>query len=343
MAAEEHLNILRQGAFAWNDWRRNHPGLNPILRGADLRKVDLISADLSDADLSGADLRGAELGLANLSKASLSGANLNGAILFHAKLNEAHLRQAHLRRGDLRWADLSGADVSEADLWGALLIGTDLRDATLNGSRVYGAAVWDIKVNEGTEQQNLIITNTPPDRNPDDPCITVDNLKVAQFIYLLLDNQEIREVIDTITSKAVLILGRFSQERKPLLDALREELRKHDYLPILFDFAPEANRSTIETVTTLARMARFVVADLTDARSVLQELQAIVPDLPSLAVRLMIKRSQHEYGMLDYIRKFASVVGNTYEYESSEEVITSIKEEVIGPAEEKVKDLRRLH
>jgi hypothetical protein len=70
----------------------------------------------------------------------------------------------------------------------------------------------------------------------DEPEITVDNIEVAQFIYLMLHNQKIRDVIDTITSKAVLILGRFTDERKAVLDALREELRKRDYLPILFDF-----------------------------------------------------------------------------------------------------------
>jgi hypothetical protein len=41
----------------------------------------------------------------------------------------------------------------------------------------------------------------------DKPAITVDNIEVAQFIYLMLHNQKIRDVIDTITSKAVLILG----------------------------------------------------------------------------------------------------------------------------------------
>jgi hypothetical protein len=87
-------------------------------------------------------------------------------------------------------------------------------------------------------------------------------------------------------------------------------------------------------------MARFVIADLTDAGSVLQELQAIVPDLPSVAVRLMIKKSQHENGMLDSIRSYRSVVENTYAYEDDEEVIASIKENVIGPAEAKVKQLR---
>ena len=63
----------------------------------------------------------------------------------------------------------------------------------------------------------------------------VDNIKVAQFIYLLLNNEEVRHVIDTITSKAVLILGRFSPERKIILDRLREELRKRHYVPIMFD------------------------------------------------------------------------------------------------------------
>jgi hypothetical protein len=81
----------------------------------------------------------------------------------------------------------------------------------------------------------------------------------------MLHNQKIRDVIDTITSKAVLILGRFTD--KAVLDALREELRKRNYLPILFDFSVPATRDITETVSLLARMARFVVADITDARS----------------------------------------------------------------------------
>ena len=64
----------------------------------------------------------------------------------------------------------------------------------------------------------------------------MDNLKVAQFIYLMLNNRELRDIIDTITSKIVLIIGRFTPERKVALDAVREELRKYNYLPVMFDF-----------------------------------------------------------------------------------------------------------
>jgi hypothetical protein len=198
--------------------------------------------------------------------------------------------------------------------------------------------VWDVEVNHRTKQQNLIIT----DCEPDESVITVDNLEVAQSIYLLLNKKKIRDVINTITHKGVLILGRFSKGRKAVLDALREELRKRDYLPILFDFLPLPNQATLGTVKILASMARFVIADLTDARSVLMELGAVVPAFPAVAVRLMIKKSEYEYGMLDEIRLFRSVVENTYAYEDEKEVIASTRENIIAPAEAKVEELRRL-
>jgi hypothetical protein len=39
-----------------------------------------------------------------------------------------------------------------------------------------------------------------PEEN--EPAITVDNIEVAQFVYLMFNNQKVRDVIDTITSKA---------------------------------------------------------------------------------------------------------------------------------------------
>ena len=111
-----------------------------------------------------------------------------------------NLSQADLREGNLRNANLNGADLSGANLIGAELIQTDISGANLNGCSIYGIAAWDVKLTSDTRQENLIIT--PPDQ----PAITVDNIKIAQFIYLLLSNEEIRDVINTITSKAVLIL-----------------------------------------------------------------------------------------------------------------------------------------
>jgi hypothetical protein len=86
-----------------------------------------------------------------------------------------------------------------------------------------------------------------------------------------------------VAPKTVLILGRFTDERKAVLDGLREELRKRDYLPILFDFAVPATRDITETVSLLARMARFMIADLTDPSSIPKELEAKACDTPRAA------------------------------------------------------------
>ena len=206
------------------------------LGGADLTRARLSGAFLNKADLSYAKLPEADLTGANLSGAILRRAFLVNAILGGADLSEANLSKASLNAANLIGTDLRKAIFGGADLTRASLIETVFSGADLTGCRIYGVAAWRLKL-ERTQQQNLVITRT------DEPAITVDDIEVAQFIYLLLHNEKIRDVIDTITSKAVLILGRFTQERKPILEALRKELRQRKYLPILFDFEKPRSRS----------------------------------------------------------------------------------------------------
>jgi hypothetical protein len=59
------------------------------------------------------------------------------------------------------------------------LVEADLANADLTGCRIFGMPVWKPKL-EGTKQRDLIITDVG------EPEITVDNIEVAQFIYLLL-------------------------------------------------------------------------------------------------------------------------------------------------------------
>ena len=125
---------------------------------------------------------------------------------------------------------------------------------------------------------------------------------------MLLNNAKIRDVIDSITSKAVLILGRFTPERKPTLDALRDALRHRNYLPILFDFQKPANRDFTETVSTLAHLARFVIADLTDPRSIPQELTAVIPRLLSVPIRPLLLGSQSEWAMYWDLDRYPQVI-----------------------------------
>jgi uncharacterized protein YjbI with pentapeptide repeats len=318
------------------------------LRYANLSGAILTRANLSYANLEGAYLMEAELYGANLEGAYLVRANLEGAYLREANLKEARLIGTTLREANLSDATLIGANLSEVNLSHATLIGANLSDAyligatlvetnfakaTLTNCKIYGISAWNVKL-EGAIQNNLVITSQ------EEPTITVDNLEVAQFIYLLLNNKAIRKVIDTITSKVVLILGRFTPERKVVLDALREALRTYGYLPILFDFDKPSNRDLTETVSTLAHLSRFVIADITDAKSIPQELMIIVPSLPSVPVQPLILNSQHEYGMFEHFTRYPWVLP-VYRYIDEGSLLQSLQAKVIAPAEQKAQELEK--
>ena len=345
MANQKHLDILKQGVDVWNKWRESSEE-KPDLSKADLSNANLSGANLSGAGLSGVNLSGADLRRADLGKANLRDDNLPGAILSGADLSEANLSGADLNNcnlkgsllsmADLSKANLSEADLSEADvcyanlsrasLFAVRLLGTNLKGANLSDCLIHGISAWNIKLNQDTIQTNLIITPFL------EPVITVDNLKVAQFIYLLLNNEEIRDVIDTISRKVVLILGRFTDERKEILDAIREELRKYNYLPVMFDFQKPSTRGTTETVSILAHMALFVIADITDAKSIPQELQRIVPDLPSVPVQPLLQSEENEYGMFEDFKRYPWVLELHY-YKDLADLKISLKEKIIIPVE----------
>jgi uncharacterized protein YjbI with pentapeptide repeats len=475
MANEEHLKILKQGAEAWNRWRKENPDIKPDLSGEILSKINLLEmnlndavlrwanlrdndlrgaglsrADLSDADLKGsnlnevnlneaflngtdlseaklrganlnkanlkgaklkrtklsmarlsrADLTGANLTRANLNgsviteaglskskmiKAELRGAKLNQADLSHAdlsaadlsqsKLNDANLRNAklleanlimaELRNVDLGQADLSQAKLNKADLRGAvlfetnftqavlneadisganlngaifdkailvganleraILIGTKLNEANLTDCKIFGISAWNVEIDESkTKQSNLVITEKGK------AVIAVDNLEVAQFIYLMLNRKKLRNVIDTITSKSVLVLGRFTPERKAVLDAMADELRHHNLLPIIFDFERAESRDFTETIKTLAGMSLFVIADITNPKSAPLELQATVPDYQIPFVPIL-EKGEPPFSMLSDLLKYPWVLP-LLEYKSSDDLIKTFKGAIINEA-----------
>jgi uncharacterized protein YjbI with pentapeptide repeats len=330
MANPEHTAALKAGVDEWNKWRAEQDDLRPdlsacSLAGEYLRGADLSWCNLSATDLSWATLIRAKLLGANLRQAKLIGADLTSADVQSADLSGSEAISARFSSANLFKANLEGANLRGANLMNTSLSSVNVQDADFSGCFVHAASIWNLRGNP-KDQTGLVITNAF------EPVITVDDLEVAQFIYLLLNNKKIRHVIDTITSKVVLILGRFTLERKAVLDTIRDELRKRDYLPVLFDFEKPSSRDITETVSTLAHMARFVIADITDAKSIPQELMAIVPSLPSVPVQPLLFASQQEYGMFEHFKRFPWVL-EPYLYEDQERLLAAITDKVIGPAE----------
>jgi len=383
MADQQHLDLLKQGVEAWNQWRREHPEIRPDLRDANLRQAHLSRAFLAGADLTEAFLAGADLTEAFLTGADLTGAGLVGVDLSRATLREADLRQAHLRDGhlsgadlsranlswsylfdadlsrvnlteamlvatnlsrvnlsdaDLRHADLSGgflldanlngANLSGAKLEGTLLVRTNLMDATLTQCSIYGISVWDVQM-EGSKQDSLIITPT----DGDEPTITVDNLEVAQFIYLLLNHKKLRNVLNAVTERGVLLLGRFGGGGLEVLQSVAAKLREEKYLPIIFDFDRPHDRNYTETVKTLAGLSRFVIADLSGP-SVPQELYATVPHFKIPFVPIL-EAGRRQFAMAVDLLEYPWVVRPPVIFASIDELLSLMPSRIIAPAEEK--------
>jgi uncharacterized protein YjbI with pentapeptide repeats len=333
MGDVEHVSRLRSGVSKWNPWRIEHPDVRPDLAGEDLHCVELDGADLRDANLARSDLTHAFFSEADLCDADLTGATLVGTNFCLARLRGARLAGADLHRANLDRADLTGADLSGANLERTLLVGTIVSKARFSDCRVYGASVWDVDLDHVADQSRLRITQE--DRLGR---ITVDNLQVAQFVYLLLHNRSIRDVIDTVVGKGVLLIGRLTGRGGDILHAIRDELEhRYQLVPIMFEFPPLPTQDTARTLSTLAHLSRFVIADLTDAQSVLQELTIIVRDLAMLPVQLLLEESAPMPPMLDAILVGQSVL-KPYRYSSKDRLLQQLETMVIGPADQRARD-----
>lgn len=337
----EHLPCHRPGADL-----RGAKLLGANLKRANFAEASLGGAELDDADLEGAILSGADLTDATAREANLQHARLDGARLIRTNLSGAKMSGASLRNALLISArlgpevssatrnigdttsieirtptSLDGSDLTGANLTNAILTEANLRGATLRGCLVYGVSAWGLEL-EGCDQADLLITR------PGEPLVTVDDIGLAQFIYMLINNKNIRQAIDTLTSKVVLVLGRFTPERKMVLDRLRACLRTKNYVPVIFDFEPASSRDLTETIRTLAHLSKFVIVDLTDPRSVPHELANIVPNLPSVTVHPILERGSNTFAMFEHYRNYQWVAEvRAYDTDGN---VESLSDEIIA-------------
>ncbi|MFI7643090.1 pentapeptide repeat-containing protein [Nonomuraea sp. NPDC049400] len=150
----EVIGILRQGPFAFNQWRADHAEEELDLSGVDLRGLDLDKMVFAGADLSGADLsrvsaRGAIFSGADLTGANLAGADLTGAGFGYSELVNASIAFTRLGSAMIQPAILTGAvftgavlqhtsfrecDLTDVDLRGCDLSTLDLKRSGLDGA-----------------------------------------------------------------------------------------------------------------------------------------------------------------------------------------------------------------
>jgi uncharacterized protein YjbI with pentapeptide repeats len=144
--------------------------------------VELLFARTTDGDRLTRRIRG----LARLGANNLRQTNLSRAVAIRTMLDFADLTDATLTDADFGWATIRNATIV-----GAVSRGTGFHGANLTGTRfddatVYGISAWDVEIDDETSQKRLKVS---PRDQPDD-------LEVAQFLYLLLNRQKLRNVLN---------------------------------------------------------------------------------------------------------------------------------------------------
>jgi len=349
-----HLELLLKSVHVpiedseWNAWRERARRVEPDLRRANLAGLKLNLLDLEHARLEGADLTSSWLrkaAHADLRRTRLFATDLSGADLRGAKLNEARLQNTLLTDADLFKADLRGANLVNCTLNRAILKGADLR-----GALVWGASVWDTDYDETTKQTGLYLVWEGMDPIDDydwralrrtGNSIRVDHLDLVHFMSLIMRRREsLGDLFKEASSKIVLLLGRFTGKYGSILESLQQALEQLGYAAVRFDFEPTEDRDTIETIATLAGLAKFIIADFSDARSAPLEAQRIIPDFAVPFIPILHTKTE-PISMFSALQKKYSWVLPTFVYEDEAHLLRSLKKQIVAPAEKACRRLRR--
>jgi len=157
-----------------------------------------------------------------------------------------------------------------------------------------------------------------------------------------IDGLNFGEIMSQLTQRRVLILGRFSRRRLPVLEAIKAHLKNHKnrYLPELFTFTKPKSRDLVEAILGFAALSRFVIADLSEPKSVQQELEAITPHFQSVPIVPLINWTGKEYATFESIRRRVNVVKPTIRYRDVDDLIEKLDTVVVPQAEAKLTEVR---
>jgi uncharacterized protein YjbI with pentapeptide repeats len=148
---DEHLAILKQGIEQWNQWRIDHPDIQPDLKydndnfiGTNLSKFNFSGCDLSWVRFWGTNLSRVNFSRANLygcdfSQANLNEVNFEGAILEYANLGHTNLGEFDFSGCDLSWVRFGGTNLSQVNFSRANLSNCDFSRANLSEVNFEGA------------------------------------------------------------------------------------------------------------------------------------------------------------------------------------------------------------
>jgi hypothetical protein len=157
-----------------------------------------------------------------------------------------------------------------------------------------------------------------------------------------LDGLNFAEVMSALSQERVLILGRFSRRRRKILEAIQDHINKHPnrYRAELFTYEKSKSRDLVESIISFAGLSRFIIADISEPKSVQSELQEIVPRFLSVPVVPLINQGGKEYATFPSVARRENVIKPTVRYKTIPDLLRKLDAQVVAPAEAKLTDVR---
>jgi uncharacterized protein YjbI with pentapeptide repeats len=196
-----------------------------------------------------------------------------------ANFSGATFRSTTFNKTILTGADFDNATFINCNLNRVNLVEAKFRVKEITETVVYGIAAWDLKTSDEMIQSKLVIEKThqlysdliSQGKIP----MMVDDIELAQFVYYLSNHKKMRDTLNILNDRGVLLLGQFDNGGLERLYSIREWLQRKGYMAMIFDFARPDNLSLTDTALTMAGLSKFVVVDLSGP-SVPAELEAIL-------------------------------------------------------------------
>jgi hypothetical protein len=352
---DDFKSILKErGVEGFNNWARENDRYGLDLRGIRLSNLDLHRINLKKARLDRARLLKVNFNEAILAGISMDNSKITDVNFENSEMIDACIQNSKINGGSMANANLYGAHLKktkliDTDMSYTNLNGADLKAATLDNIKVTGTSAWAVDIDSETKQSNLkIVPFFYPFQKvlyegDDSIVITCNDIETAQLLYLLTRRNEkdrsekVRQVIDSVTDKIVLILGNFRRDRKLTLKKIRQKLSEMNYVPVIFDFSVPKNRDMVETVAILAGLSRFVIADFTSQSSIPLESMLIIPGY-KVPFKPVVKKGYKIFAMFSDLRGKYDWVLDKWEYKDNNDLLKGIKRNIIEPCERKCKE-----
>ena len=317
---------------------------------SDLQRARLRDVDVNGCRFRGGSLRNADLWLARFRNGEFrqtemgwltaSGGSFDSVQFFDTELDGARFLSVGFRGASFEnvqlphsvWSDIKLEDSRwrNVDLRHASFFRVNCDGASFENCNVFGLGVCEL-AGQLRRESRLLCGEGP------DPLL-LNDLRFAPFLHELAYEDAFGRVVEALTAKFVLILGRFTDDRKPILDRLRRALRHFGYVPHLVDY--DCKQSWLHVVKTAAMCSRFVIADLTEPRSVPAEVVEILRLRETLIVAPIVQAGYDEPPIFGELRATGQLL-TKYEYRDADVLIRHLATAVIEPCETTIERMER--